>query len=114
MGEGDVATARQTNLLDLPPEIWSKIVKLAVEEDLPINVTCRGAYGLPTGHQATQSEPAITAVCRTIRAEALLHYYEANTFYCQETRRMNTLGSLRHLQRWLNGSHASTQICYTY
>ena len=77
----------KTSLLDLPPEIWSKICKLAVEEQTPIkiftapddwhgNIASEGKSGIVKANQ-----PPITLVCRIIREDCLDHYYKSNIFY---------------------------------
>lgn len=69
-------------LFDLPPEIWSKIRKLAVEHSAPIDVSDI-MWSTKKSHRPTKRryDPAITAVSRAIRAECLAHYHRVNTFY---------------------------------
>lgn len=81
-------------LLDLPPEIWSKIVKLAVEYlkaiEVPKNSYLDNAREVRFWHETNPTRnphgtdrcgpPPITQVCKAIREECLLHYYKSNTF----------------------------------
>lgn len=100
----------KTGLLDLPPEIWSKICKLAVESNAPVKAfgdTRRRHYPkTPEEHfiaancrewEYVVCEPAILFTCRAVREERLIHYYETNTFYAPR-REMN----LRYIERWFN------------
>lgn len=61
-------------LLDLPPEIWSQICKLAVECDYLVLLK-PGKY-----RPIIVREPAITHACRRVRQECVPHIYRANHF----------------------------------
>ncbi|KAF2480469.1 hypothetical protein BDY17DRAFT_193449 [Neohortaea acidophila] len=64
-------------LLDLPPEIWSKICKLAVKDDSPVLLKPGSPhYENPT----VVRQPGITRVCRRIREECLPEFYRVNHF----------------------------------
>lgn len=93
---------RQHGLLDLPPEIWSKIVKLAVVYDSPLKINtmpikvnvrnqCRKVI------KVAVNEPGITRVRHNIREECLRHFYKVNTFY-----HYTTNGNTRRLSKWLD------------
>lgn len=71
------STKKKKGLLDLPTELWIRIVKLAVEFEEPIDITVRSE-----GSAISKTEPGITAVSHKIRSECLLHYYSNNIFYC--------------------------------
>lgn len=64
--------------LDLPPEIWSKICKLAIKCDYPVLLR-RGKNGGKKGPVVVR-QPGITQVCRRVREECLPHFYAANEF----------------------------------
>lgn len=97
-------------LLDLPPGIWSKICKLAVEQSIAVRAMsiigrcCRilevvdhlqllfeeGTY------EICKNEPAFTQVCCAIRKECLAHFYKSNTFFCYDfapKQFLNSIGS---------------------
>ena len=90
-----MATAKKKGLLDLPPEIWSKICKIAVSWDIPIDVILGSVpcLNIPEytrtrdgreyrGRAPARAimQPSITRVCRSIRKECLSHFYETNVF----------------------------------
>lgn len=116
------------SLLDLPPEIWSKIVQLAVEFDSPINIYPNATSTIIKREQRfssihakpKKSEPAITAVCRAIRAESLLHYYQANVFYravyFTPDRNIEKTHALKPLADWLDniGRENVEALCKVY
>ncbi|KAK4631876.1 hypothetical protein CLAFUW4_03886 [Fulvia fulva] len=86
-------------LLDLPPEIWSKIGMMAIEDTPPCtNASIASAKSPPTRHRTfkssspdiptpaiqitcnlsvplTSQQPPITRVCRVLREELLSQYY---------------------------------------
>lgn len=98
------ATIAGTGLLDLPPEIWSKIVKLAVECRYPINVLPKLRPSFANGKlhdkRIKRYEPAVAAVCRKIREECLPHYYKTNIFVFFDGNGRNSL-AYRAIQDWL-------------
>lgn len=89
---------KPTSLLELPPEIWSKICKLAVTYDKKIAVArsrdilyrlekvswCYFHEGCvehrKKGGIWRVAPPAITRPCRLIRLETLPHFYKTNVF----------------------------------
>lgn len=102
--------AKKTGLLDLPPELWSRICKLAVEREgaLRAFAVIRKRHNPKTPEEAARAlncresefvvrQPALLFTCRAIREECLPHYYASNTFY--------TVGSKmspEYIERWLN------------
>ncbi|KAK3722199.1 hypothetical protein LTR37_002632 [Vermiconidia calcicola] len=75
-GDGDLESFR---LLDLPPELWIKIVKLAVAlEDDEKCLILRGATKARIANHVAQ--PAISRVCKVIRLETIPHFYQSHRF----------------------------------
>ena len=62
------------SLLDLPPEIWSRICKLAVTNTDPYWLNSKAV-----GRRAFV-QPSITCTCHTTREECLPHFYKVNLF----------------------------------
>lgn len=59
-------------LLGLPPEIWSNIVKMAIDNEPAYNSMRTLKPTLRTNHS---HQPAITSTCRTVRQETLPYFY---------------------------------------
>ena len=72
----DYTQTQPFRLLDLPPELWVRIGKLAVPAEtivLPDSVSQK--------HICNRvKQPAITRVCKTLRHELLALYYQQNVF----------------------------------
>ncbi|KAK3713502.1 hypothetical protein LTR37_008460 [Vermiconidia calcicola] len=66
-------------LLDLPVELWTRIVKMAVVQDLPIHDLTVGMSGRLDLQDHVQ-QPAITKSCRVVRNECLPVFYSHNLF----------------------------------
>ena len=68
-------TIKPFRLLDLPPEIWSNIGKLVVDETETITAyiiyQCARA-----AEPADTRQPAVTRTCRILRSELLAYYYK--------------------------------------
>ena len=64
-------------LLDLPPELWLRIIELVVVDDEPIEIT-RASDSLRQA--ALVQQPPLTRTCRLLRREALTMYYQKNIF----------------------------------
>ncbi|KAK3713503.1 hypothetical protein LTR37_008461 [Vermiconidia calcicola] len=62
-------------LLDLPPELWSRIVRLAVKRE---DRMLEPRDLLRLSEQVQQ--PAVTRVCKLLRRETLAHFYSRNSF----------------------------------
>ena len=117
----ETKTHHSISLFDLPPEIWTKICKLAVEYKGPILINSMPCldeaahqlgYGFGSSHRIESKrctthtkcsaerdrlqQPGITRTCHAIRQECLAHYYENNLFYCG-----SMSGDCWSLQRWL-------------
>ncbi|KAK3724861.1 hypothetical protein LTR37_000909 [Vermiconidia calcicola] len=58
-------------LLDLPPELWSQVVKMAVE---------RENYMFSSKDRKQVQQPGITKACKLLRTETLAHSYSHNSF----------------------------------
>lgn len=109
----------QCYLLELPPELQLLIYRLAVHQSeiLLINMPCNSSYrngkgshfekkmkedeeAWKSGAKQPPKQPAITQVCRFIRAETLPLYYGLNVFrarYCT----LFEPGPLPDVVRWL-------------
>ena len=72
-----MAQATSTGLLDLAPEIWTCICKLAAIEPYEIFASNLASHEKFARNLAP---PSITRVCRCIRAETLPAFYAQNTF----------------------------------
>lgn len=71
----------QFRLLDLPPEIWSHIVKLAVEgADYDIGNSEKLTIFNRRRRLRGTTQPGITRTCRAIRHETIPHFYTSNSF----------------------------------
>ncbi|KAK5686343.1 hypothetical protein LTS10_002460 [Elasticomyces elasticus] len=81
--DSDMVTTTDTpfRLLSLPPELWSRICRLAVTCQEPI-VFSEATPRHQVKH--TLKQPAITLVCKTIREETIDHFY-ANSFVFRDT-----------------------------
>ncbi|KAK5677487.1 hypothetical protein LTS10_010059 [Elasticomyces elasticus] len=66
-------------LFDLPPEIWIRIVRLAVTKSRPINLIEPLGPQTAEEFQHAAAQPAITRVCWSVRTESLRTFY-ANAF----------------------------------
>ncbi|EMC93655.1 hypothetical protein BAUCODRAFT_37356 [Baudoinia panamericana UAMH 10762] len=64
-------------LLNLPAEIWTQIIALAVIYKDPITITRSSRV---KDQQELVRQPAITRTCRVLRLEALPLFYRHNTF----------------------------------
>lgn len=64
-------------LLDLPPELWTRVCEFAVTKHDKIRV---GKEPKPADQEAVTRQPAITRTCRVLRIEALPMFYALNTF----------------------------------
>ena len=64
----ELALQRHFRLLDLPPELWLRVLHLAVVYDLPIDPT--KAHRL-RDQEAIVKQPAILRTCRLLRQEGL-------------------------------------------
>jgi len=85
-------------LLDLPPELWSRVCEFAVVSDEPIEIRLRHDHRFSgPGLQW----PNITRVCKVLRREALRLYYQRNTFELHRSR-MYVVISCKHLGRLLD------------
>ncbi|KAF2773401.1 hypothetical protein EJ03DRAFT_131248 [Teratosphaeria nubilosa] len=85
-------------LLDLPPELWSNICKLAVlSEDTIVFELAKPR----SQNQIAVGQPSITQVCRLLRAEALPLFYALNVFRVQDEDDGTEASS--RLQCWLRG-----------
>ncbi|KAK3661615.1 hypothetical protein LTR56_000103 [Elasticomyces elasticus] len=79
-------------LFELPPELWVRIVRLAVIHTKPFTIS----EGLTTREfQDRVAQAAITRVCWAVRNETLSTFY-ANTF-----RYVDIAGTTRSFRRWL-------------
>ncbi|KAK5744752.1 hypothetical protein LTR17_001828 [Elasticomyces elasticus] len=79
-------------LFELPPEIWVRIVRLAVIYTKPVTIS----EGLVARvFQDRVAQPAITRVCWAVRNETLSTFY-ANTF-----RYVDIADTTRSFRRWL-------------
>ena len=88
-----VQDVKPLGLLDLPPEIWSHICKLAVLYEEPIMIMAvKGPYRRSLGgrfcsltelcqQRKMLTQPGIPRVCRAVREECLSTYYSSNFFY---------------------------------
>lgn len=106
---------KTTSLLDLPPEIWSKICKLVVERDRPINVY-RFLFSTPSQLGVAKrsnviTQPRITKVCRAIRHECLPHYYKVNAFYSWHP--SGSVRSAQLLEKWLTAIGRTNRVVLT-
>ncbi|KAK4891949.1 hypothetical protein LTR27_009474 [Elasticomyces elasticus] len=99
----DKAAESTFRLLSLPPELWSRICRLAVTCDQP---TVIEAHMSSTKAQDTVQQPPITRTCKVIREETIDVFY-ANSFvyeddYSREDNlwdwleRISADGQLRH------------------
>ncbi|KAK5738347.1 hypothetical protein LTR17_006066 [Elasticomyces elasticus] len=66
-------------LFDLPPEIWIRIVRLAVTKSRPIKLIEPLGPQTAEEFQHAVAQPAITRVCWSVRTESLRTFY-ANAF----------------------------------
>ncbi|KAK4560650.1 hypothetical protein LTR86_005228 [Recurvomyces mirabilis] len=83
-------------LLDLLPEIWSRISHYAAAQRPP--------YKIDDMRVCTKArQPAITMVCRALRAGALPHFYAVNE-WCHRNHGYSTSG--RRLHSWLDNMDA--------
>lgn len=82
-GAINVTHGRTTSLLDLPPEIWSRICKLVIHCDKPVNLDLPSYPVHPSLaiRRTPAKQPPITRICRVIREDCLPHYYRATIFY---------------------------------
>ena len=63
------AVSREPSLLDLPPELWTTICKLTIDELTP------DMLRLGTGLYKRVQQPAITRINRLLRTEMLPYFY---------------------------------------
>ena len=82
-------------LLDLPPELWSRICKLVVIRDCTFFLKNPGSVHVTC--ESTQ-QPPITRTCWSLRNEALPTFYRRNVFVIVD-RDSELLG----LHKWLRG-----------
>lgn len=78
----------------LPPELWVRIVQIAVEAVADIKLPHRLDNARPLA--AVVQQPAVTRVSRAVRRETLAHFYRRNTFVYRDH---GTTGE--PLLRWL-------------
>lgn len=86
-------------LLDLPPEIWSRICEFAVTDAAPIVLE----YAFDDlGFCDAVAQPTITGVCRALRTEGLKLFYGGNAFIVKDNTTVVPI-----LSRWLRaiGEH---------
>ncbi|KAK3644655.1 hypothetical protein LTR56_009593 [Elasticomyces elasticus] len=82
--DSDMVATTDTSfrLLSLPPELWSRICRLAVTRQDPILFTEAMS---PREVETLVKQPAITLVCKTIREETIDLFY-ANSFVFRDRR----------------------------
>ncbi|KAK5691498.1 hypothetical protein LTR97_011491 [Elasticomyces elasticus] len=93
-------------LLDLPDEIWARIVRYAVGSTQPIRLRPKG-YPQPQTYQ-----PALARVCKIIREEALPSFY-GNTIYYYDSwtyRDYSFMAWLRSIPPWCKVHLSNTFI----
>ncbi|KAK4892514.1 hypothetical protein LTR27_008978 [Elasticomyces elasticus] len=93
-------------LLDLPDEIWARIVRYAVVSTQPIKLRPKG-YPQPRSYQ-----PAIARACKIIREEALPSFY-GNTIYYYDSwtyRDYSFTAWLRNIPPWCKVHLSNTFI----
>lgn len=104
-------------LLDLPPELWARIVKLAVTSNDFIKM--EGTWVNRFEVQTAVKQPAITRTCKALRAEALPAFYKHNTVVIYGSDRGSTAfrdwlqaigaSNRAHLgEFWITGTRAAT------
>lgn len=103
-------------LLDLPPEIWTRIVKMAVTKPTHLEEQIFNQIGRI--YTIDFGVPSIVHTCRLIRTEALKLYYGCNTFHVYANCDPSTLESYRRWVRarmidktWNLIKHASLKCC---
>ncbi|KAK5686342.1 hypothetical protein LTS10_002459 [Elasticomyces elasticus] len=74
----DKAADSTFSLLSLPPELWSRICRLAVSRDQPTKTD--GCMSEPTAANLVQ-QPAITQTCKAIREETIDVFYTSRFVY---------------------------------
>ncbi|KAK5740212.1 hypothetical protein LTR17_004713 [Elasticomyces elasticus] len=98
-----VTTETPFHLLSLPPELWSRICRLAVTRQNPILFSEAMS---PQEVETLVKQPAITLVCKTIREETIDLFY-ANSFVFVDTEKPE-----RKFWIWLHALRVGDRIKY--
>lgn len=114
MSSSQSITPTPSFLLNLPAELQLSIYELVIFESIPLllNCACNSSYyanyeqmdrdeaAWESGEKHPPIQPALTKVCRQIRADAIKMFYKYNDFrahYCYAVNRLVPIGWLERI-----------------